>query len=237
VAVGYAEKDISGLEPRAYNSLVFVDGTGSVIAHTRKSFLYYTDETWASEGQGFHSGEMSLASSLSTTKVASGICMDVNPYKFQAPWTSYEFANHALVSEAELVILSMAWLTRLSAFELQTQAKQPDLNTVGYWLERMRPLLGPNGHEEEVVVVFANRCGEEGESPVMGPVRYAGSSTVIGISRGDGRVDGDVRIWDMLGRKEEGLLVVDTKNSPKYGLRKSLPARQPCPITSDMSPS
>jgi len=224
VAVGYAEKDASGPEPRAYNSLVFVDKTGSVIAHTRKSFLYYTDETWASEGQGFHSGKIEIGPSLSTTKVASGICMDMNPYKFEAPWTSYEFANHALASGAELVVLSMAWLTRLSAFELQAQAKQPDLDTVSYWLERMRPLLGPNGREEEVLVVFANRCGEEGESPVMGPVRYAGSSTVMGISRGDGRMDGHVRIWDILGRAEEGLLVVDTKNVPKYGLRRSLPA-------------
>lgn len=224
MAVGYAEKDVSGLEPRAYNSLVFVDRAGGIIAHTRKTFLYYTDETWASEGQGFYAGEISLGSSLKTKQVASGICMDINPYKFEAAWTSYEFANHALASGAEVVVLSTAWLTQLSTYELQGQAKQPDLDTVNSWLERMRPLLGPNGAEEEVIVVFANRCGEEGESPLLGPVRYAGSSTVMGISRGDGLVDGKVRIWDMLGRAEEGVLVVDTKNSAKYGLKRPLPA-------------
>ncbi len=227
MAVGYPEKDILGTESRAYNSLVFVGTSGQIVAHTRKTFLYYTDETWASEGQGFFAGELPLGSSFHSKKVAGGICMDINPYRFEAPWTSYEFANHALASGAELVVLSMAWLTRLSTDELQGYAEQPDLDTVGYWLERMRPLMGPNGSSQEVVVVFANRCGEEGDAPLIGPVRYAGSSTVMGISRGDGRVDGEVRVWEMLGRVEEGLLVVDTKNRPKYGLRRSWPAESP----------
>ncbi|KAF7514305.1 hypothetical protein GJ744_000075 [Endocarpon pusillum] len=224
VAVGYPEKDLSGIERRAYNSLVFADRTGETVAHTRKSFLYYTDETWALEGQGFFAGDMRLGSPLTAKKVAAGICMDINPYKFEAPWTAYEFANHTIASKAELVVLPMAWLTRLSTIELQGQDKQPDLDTVGYWLERMRPLLGPNGPDREVIVVCANRCGEEGESPLIGPVRYAGSSTVMGMSRGDGRVDGEVRIWDMLGRAEEGVLIVDTKDNARYGLKRSLPA-------------
>jgi protein N-terminal amidase len=224
VAVGYPEKDLSSTPSRAYNSLVFVNKNGEIIAHTRKSFLYYTDETWASEGQVFFAGELPLEFSIETKKVAAGICMDINPYKFEAPWTSFEFANHALNYRAEVVVLSMAWLTRLSTIELQGQRNQPDLDTVSYWLERMRPLRGPNGPSHEVVVVFANRCGEEGEAPLIGPVRYAGSSAVMGFSRGDSRVEGEVRIWEILGRAEEGVLVVDTKSSPKYGLERSLPA-------------
>ena len=236
MAVGYAEKT-SGTDPRAYNSLVFVNSTGEVIAHARKSFLYYTDETWASEGQGFFADELPIGSSLETKKVAAGICMDINPYKFEAPWTSYEFANHALTSGAEIVVLSMAWLTRLSTVELQAYDKQPDLDTVSYWLERLRPLRGPDGAHQEVVVVFANRCGEEGDLALIGPVRYAGSSTVMGFSRGHGRKDGEVRIWDMLGRAEEGLLVVDTENRAKYGFQIALPAegldRDKAPTTLD----
>jgi protein N-terminal amidase len=224
VAVGYPEKDVSGPEPRAYNSLVFVNKAGEITAHTRKSFLYYTDETWASEGQGFFSGKLQSGSSLEGKNLAAGICMDINPYKFKSPWTSYEFANHALASQADLVVLSTAWLTRMSTDELQGNAKLPDLDTVGYWLERMRPLMGPNGSDQEIIVVFANRCGEEGEAPLIGPVKYAGSSTVMGISRGDGRMDGEVRIWDMLGRAEEGVLVVDTKQRAQYRLKRSLPA-------------
>jgi protein N-terminal amidase len=226
VAVGYPEMDVSATHPQAYNSLVFVNSTGDIIAHTRKTFLYYTDETWASEGQGFFAGELPLGLSSKATNIAAGICMDLNPYKFEAPWTSYEFANHALASRAEVVVLSMAWLTRLSAVELHERAKEPDLDTLSYWLERLRPFGGPNGPDEEVIVVFANRCGEEGESPLIGPVRYAGSSTVIGVSRGDGRVEGDVRIWDILGRAEEKVLVVDTENDAKYGLTRSLLAER-----------
>jgi protein N-terminal amidase len=224
VAVGYPERATLATGPQAYNSLVFVSRTGEFIAHTRKSFLYYTDETWASEGQGFFAGELWLGSSSEATRVSAGICMDINPYRFEAPWTSYEFANHTITSASELVILSMAWITRLPAAELQGLAKLPDLETVGYWLERMRPLMGPRGIEQEVVIVIANRCGQDGDSPVIGPVSYAGSSTVFGISRGDGRVDGEVRIWDMLGRAEEGVLVVDTRDNAKYGLKRSLPA-------------
>lgn len=223
VAIGYAERDVSATPTRAYNSLVFVNSLGEVVAHTRKSFLYYTDESWASEGQGFFAGEVPLGPSLQVQKIAAGICMDINPYKFEAPWTAYEFANHALTSAAELVVLSTAWLTRLSKEELQGHAQSPDLDTVGYWLERMRPLMGPNGPRQEVVLVFANRCGDDGEAPLIEQVRYAGSSTVMGISRGDGRLDGEVRIWDMLGRAEEGVLLVDTTNLPKYALKKALP--------------
>jgi predicted amidohydrolase len=224
VAVGYAEKDVSTAGPRAYNSLVFVNRAGEIIAHTRKRFLYYTDETWASEGQKFFAGELPLGSSLKAKKVAAGICMDINPYKFEAPWTSYEFANHALAFKAELVLLSTAWITQFSTAELQEHASLPDLDTVGYWLERMRPLMDSDGPEQEVIIVFANRCGEERGAPLTDPVRYAGSSTVMGISRGGGQVGGAVRIWDMLGRSEEGMLVVDTQDRAKYGLKKSMPA-------------
>lgn len=224
MAIGYAEKDVSDTDSHAYNSLVFVNQKGEIIAHTRKSFLYYTDETWASEGQGFYAGELQVGCSSKVLKVVAGICMDINPYKFEAPWTAYEFANHALASRAELVVLSTAWLTRMSTAELQGQAKLPDLDTVGYWLERLRPLMGPSGSDEEIIVVFANRVGDEGEAPLIGPVRYAGSSMVLGISQGNDGVDGEVRIWDMLGRAEKGVLVVDTNERAKYGLKKSLPA-------------
>ena len=224
MAIGYAEKEGSGTESHAYNSLVFVNRRGEIIAHTRKSFLYYTDETWASEGRGFYAGQLQVGCSSKALKVVAGICMDINPYKFEAPWTAYEFANHALESRAELVVLSTAWLTRMSTAELQGQAELPDLDTVGYWLERLRPLMRPGRSDEEIIVVFANRCGEEGEAPLVGPVRYAGSSTVLGISPGNGGVDGEVRIWDMLGRAEEGVLAVDTNERAKYALKRSLPA-------------
>lgn len=74
VAVGYPERvdapDGQPSTPEYYNSLIVVDGDGEMVANYRKSFLYYTDATWAREGQGFHGGTMG-----SFGNVAMGICM------------------------------------------------------------------------------------------------------------------------------------------------------------------
>lgn len=206
----------------AYNSLVFVDATGQVVAHYRKSFLYYTDETWAKEGSGFYSGILPIGNGGRRVKAAAGICMDVNPYKFEAPWTAYEFANHAREARAKVVVVSMAWLTRLTALELVEESMRPDMDTLGYWIERFRPLIETSGPEEEVLVVLANRTGEEGEAPRIGPVRYAGSSTVLGMKRGDGAGEVNVKIWDVLGRAQDGILIVDTEKPARYGVKRQM---------------
>jgi protein N-terminal amidase len=211
---------------KGFNSLVFVDCQGEVVAHYRKSFLYYTDETWASEGNGFHAGVLPLGQSGRRVKVAAGICMDINPYKFVAPWAEYEFANFARIGRVKLVVVSMAWLTRLRREEMNGHGVEgtPDMDTVGYWVERFRPLIGPNGLEEEVIVVCANRTGEEGVAERIGEVRYAGSSCVMGLTRGHGLTDGDVRIWDIMGRAQEGVMIVDTEKEPRYAVTKKSPA-------------
>lgn len=228
-----------------YNSLVFVSPTGEVVAHYRKTFLYYTDETWATENpDGFFAGEIGLSKPLLSKpgndrlhcsgsagrdddglKIAAGICMDINPHKFTAPWTAYEFANHCIQTNADIVVLSMAWLTRLSEAETAEAGGRPDLSTVGYWIERFAPLLEPGlsnnvDDEKEVVVVFANRSGEEGTAPLIGDVRYAGSSCVVAIKKSRHPDDeGQVRIWEMLGKATEGVLEVDTTDEAKYYLK------------------
>lgn len=72
VTVGYPEKATSTSEsasPEYYNSALTVSPDGRTVANYRKSFLYYTDYTWASEGTGFFSGEIG-----NLGKVAMGIC-------------------------------------------------------------------------------------------------------------------------------------------------------------------
>ena len=197
----------------AYNSLVFVNSTGDVAAHYRKSFLYYTDEAWAQEGTGFWAGVLPIGEKGQQVKAAAGICMDVNPYRFEAPWTAYEFGNHAREARAKVIVISMAWLTRLSAEELADQVMRPDEDTLNYWIGRLMPLFGPQGAQSEAFVVCANRTGEEGVAPKIGDVRYAGSSCVMGMTK-----DGQVRLWDILGRAQEGVLVVDTEAEPAYAL-------------------
>jgi protein N-terminal amidase len=82
VTVGYPEKvDITPkwpASPEYYNSAVIVNSEGQTIANYRKSFLYYTDETWALEGpDGFYDGYIE---GLGNT--AMGIC--------KWPTTSFE---------------------------------------------------------------------------------------------------------------------------------------------------
>jgi protein N-terminal amidase len=84
VVVGYPEKvDVSAKRVAAkrpaspgyeyYNSAIVVNGDGDGIGNYRKSFLYYTDETWALEGaDGFFNREIPGLGS-----VALGICTDL----------------------------------------------------------------------------------------------------------------------------------------------------------------
>lgn len=274
VCVGYPEVEIenghSG-QPgeKYYNSLLVVDEQGNVLANYRKTFLYYTDETWASEGSselGFHQLTFPEANAVSSRARAEGeaailppsesndgkvgneiatsfgICMDINPYRFEAPYTAYEFAHRVLDSKSQLVILSMAWLTLLSREELDALAGLPDQDTFNYWVQRFMPLIRKqmahttnadgstedDSAEKNIIIVFANRAGEEAGTPSV--ARYAGTSTIVAISQRprprasdqlsdeqEEQTPFDVKIlcWDMLGAAEEGVCFADTRTDPK----------------------
>lgn len=204
------------LEPPAslcYNSTITVSPDGITLAHYRKTHLYYTDEVWAQESDTkwlTKSLPVNLTSSLvggsgPETVTTFGICMDLNPHQFTAPWTLYELATHTLATGTQLLLLSMAWLTSLDSTELAASAMEPDLATLSYWIERLVPLV--TNADREVVVVFANRCGEE-----PGDARYAGTSWV-------GKVGGGkVQVWGMSGRAEEKVLFAETNEEPRWFL-------------------
>ncbi|KAI0443576.1 carbon-nitrogen hydrolase [Xylaria telfairii] len=201
VTVGYPEKVDVKLKwptsPEYYNSVIVVNSDGETIANVRKSFLYYIDDTWALEGpEGFFGG---FIPGLGTTSM--GICMDINPYKFEAPWHAFEFAFHCLEVEANLVIVTMAWLTREDASLFSRMPNEPDMDTLTYWISRLEPLIRSE-NREEVIVIFCNRTGIESDAV------YAGTSAVIGVK------DGEVNVYGILGRGEKDLLVVDTEKPP-----------------------
>ncbi|XXH00151.1 hypothetical protein Hte_006493 [Hypoxylon texense] len=197
LVVGYPEKvDVAHrwpTSPEYFNSAIIVDQNGDTIGHYRKTHLYYTDETWALEGSGFYKGHLP-----GLGNVAMGICMDINPYKFQAPWHAMEFAFHVLEMEANLVILSMAWLTREDLEVWSTKSQDACMETLTYWVTRLEPLIRAES-EEEIIVVFCNRTGVEDDAV------YAGTSAVIGIQ------NGEVTVYGMLGRGQKELLIVDTE--------------------------
>ncbi|KAM5438376.1 Carbon-nitrogen hydrolase [Microsporum ferrugineum] len=244
-------------DERRFNSLIIVRESGETLVNYRKHHLYYTDDPWAHEGESHESGfflmplsaglqqkipEDSDGDTSSTVAppgneipTAVGICMDINPYKFIAPYSACEFATHARSSGARLVIVSMAWLTLLSSEELATMEDKPDMDTFQYWISRFAPFFLPDEEhgevkdeigsdrvaEPQVIIVFANRAGEEEGQEGKDTARYAGSSCVVGIRRcphkvGDGNVDKvEMLIWDMLGASEEGICLVDTSSTPR----------------------
>jgi protein N-terminal amidase len=212
---------------KRYNSTVTVSPTGEILANYRKSFLYYTDESWAAEGDtGFFCDTIG-----SLGKVALGICMDINPYQFEAPWDKYEFATNAVAGGAKLIVMSMAWLTSLPVEEMALSPDEPAIETVSYWLQRFSPVIeASQTGGEDVVVVFSNRTGNEKNEvrelttktgqvvPLGESVSYAGSSCAMRFS------GGRVSILDMMGKGEEGLLIMDTDDvslpiSTRSGLR------------------
>lgn len=95
----------------------------------------------------------------------------------------------------------MAWLTRDDPRPFSRMPNEPDLDSLTYWVTRLEPLIRSD-NQEEIIVVFCNRTGTEGDAT------YSGTSAVLGIH------DGEVKVYGMLGRGEKELLVVDTNSRP-----------------------
>lgn len=95
----------------------------------------------------------------------------------------------------------MAWATG-EEYEHFTQfPNEPDMEALTYWAQRFEPVIRDESREE-VIIVFCNRSGAEGEAV------YAGTSAVIGIH------EGEVKVYGVLGRGVKELLVVDTDDPP-----------------------
>jgi len=185
-----------------YNSAVLVSPKGDVLANYRKHFLFATDELWAEEGpEGFFSGD--LPDGLG--RLAMGICMDLNPRRFETPFEKYEFAHHILDSKADIAVMPMAWLTSQPAESVVDQAQIPDADTLAYWIQRLQPVLdqGGQGQSGETIFAACNRTGTERNAC------YAGTSAVVGVSKGN------VKVYGRLGRGTEDLLVCDVPGPGK----------------------
>ena len=59
----------------------------------KKHFLYETDLTWADEGPGFEAMDLFLPRHNKSVRIGHGICMDINPKEFTAPYEDFEFAT------------------------------------------------------------------------------------------------------------------------------------------------
>jgi len=93
----------------------------------------------------------------------------------------------------------MAWSshTLTAARILGPEGRQPDLDTLSYWIDRFGPVVAA---DRDTILIMANRCGIEGE------VCYAGTSTVMRVGRGK------IGLWGICGKGEEICLVINTDN-------------------------
>ena len=226
-SAGYVRGIRDAGEKLCYNAVQIVDEAGPVILRANKHHLYCIVETWADEDieSGFTSLELVLkARGIGNTnssrssrssrsskveeyriKTTVGICMDINPYKFEAPWGAFEFAKTIEKASSSLVLFASAWTNAHPDDDAETKAIVPDrTETWNYWFNRLLPLFVDQEKEgEEGIIrprkrafVFTNRVGVERE------IHFVGSSVVFQIERG-----GKLIVKGGLDNKKEGILV------------------------------
>lgn len=142
--IGYPERVDQGAEPILYNSAAVTDPSGQQVFNYRKSFLYYTDDDWGCQENplGFQSFPLHFknrarnvsedSSELEdvTLRAGFGICMDLSPYKFEAPFYDFEFATYNIDQRNELIICPMAWLHSASVTKDSGPASNAKLEAI-----------------------------------------------------------------------------------------------------------
>jgi len=119
--------------------------------------------------------------------------MDINPYRFEAPFTAYEFATIQRKAGVRLVLISTAWLRSESARDDdeddgEDEGMPSELHL--YWSMRLRPLL-----HTPCIVALCNRTGTERGT------EFAGQSCVMSLL--------EPTVLGKLGADHQGVLVVD----------------------------
>ena len=163
--------------------------------------------------------------------------MDLNPYKFEAPFNKFEFSIASYENKSKLIICPMAWLSQQSPSINKELSKQEKLDqainvklsstanneTINYWILRFFPFLKHKfsimpkwwSSTEKVNVLICNRVGREDD------VVYGGSSCILQFNNedvGSGSDEDDdydaidesnpsVEVVGRLSQSEEGILV------------------------------
>ncbi|CAX43617.1 NT-amidase, putative [Candida dubliniensis CD36] len=238
LVIGYPE--FSHGDNKIYNSCAVFNRCGQLIYNYRKTFLYETDEIWGCNEnpiKGFPSIELDFSlnnnnnnnnnkkkidknvnenskstSLLITTNI--GICMDLNPYKFEAPFNKFEFSMSSYSQRAKLLICPMAWLNPSSpsildkeefdksdklelAQELELELKnsdfvEPNWSTINYWILRFFPYLS---HKYSIMPKWFNKIKDNNDEKITviccnrvgveEDVVYAGSSCILQFNNHD----------------------------------------------------
>ncbi|WVQ76501.1 hypothetical protein IAR50_006170 [Cryptococcus sp. DSM 104548] len=182
-----------------YNSALISSPSGEIVGNYRKTFLFETDKNWAIAGDGFKYFDLGGA----LGRVAVGICMDMNPKDFVAPWDAFELANFVRDNAVDTLVVPMNWLDPPAEPPNEDPPQdplRPSISNLNYWAARLTPLHDPtpgyapptestNGEDgegkegKEVVFVVCNRVGEESGTT------FIGTSSVLSMSSDPSRIE------------------------------------------------
>lgn len=122
--IGYPELS----KGKIFNSCLLMGPNGKLIYNYRKTHLYETDETWGCNenpdksfksikliiDKEYYSNNRDLSNTnkvWNTVTTNFGICMDLNPYQFKAPFNSFEMSMSCFNNNAKLILCPTAWLS------------------------------------------------------------------------------------------------------------------------------
>ncbi|ODN75755.1 hypothetical protein L202_05766 [Cryptococcus amylolentus CBS 6039] len=191
-----ADSEMSKAAGVGYNSALISSPSGEIVGNYRKTFLFDTDKNWARAGDGFK--HFDLGGALG--RVVVGICMDMNPKDFVAPWDAFELANFVRDNAVDTLVVPMNWLDPPAEPPNEDPPQnplQPSISNLNYWAARLTPLhdpapgYSPPFHSEggegkegkEVVFVTCNRVGEEAGT------KFIGTSSVLSMSSDPSRIE------------------------------------------------
>ncbi|KAA1083501.1 Carbon-nitrogen hydrolase [Puccinia graminis f. sp. tritici] len=182
VIIGFPQKIQEPDVKQIYNAMGIVSNQGELIKVYHKTQLYPpVDPLWARPGAGFSMVDLNIArvdgQPGKPVNCCVGICMDLSPNRFEAPFEAYELSTFATKNKAELLLCCMAWLdlgpqpnpnrTEMgkSAAETSEQLKHWDMRCTPFWSLENRS------------AAICNRVGVESEAV------YCGTSCVISNSK------------------------------------------------------
>eukprot|EP01022_Parablepharisma_sp_SALTPOND_P020501 TRINITY_DN3748_c0_g1_i2.p1 TRINITY_DN3748_c0_g1~~TRINITY_DN3748_c0_g1_i2.p1 ORF type:complete len:335 (-),score=-3.88 TRINITY_DN3748_c0_g1_i2:56-967(-) len=185
-----------------YNSLMVVSPQGKLLKSYHKHFLYVTDKTWAEEGAKFDYIDIALHGGKTKKRVGLGICMDINPYEFMAPFKEFEFATFHAKCGSDVIVFSANWEADDKDFSDPCISNR----TQTYWAKRLSPLIGHKCH-----FLAANRTGIEKPSHFVGTFFLVlkpkqGSSCAIRLESGS-------EILAKMNHEDEGTIIVSFEQS------------------------
>ena len=152
---------ISSFEDVKPGTMNILEPNGNSLPSYHKHFLYKDDKTWCIEGDSFGYLEIKTKKGIQL-KLGIGICMDINPYEFKAPFNAFEFAKFCKKKDVDLIIFPTNW------------NDEPDgkndtfgvMHMLNYWLERLTPIVEKS--KKNKYFLAADRTGKEKTSTFIG---------------------------------------------------------------------